>query len=335
MQFQSKMSIEATSVISITILLWVVLIILDLGTSGLIAMVSEIPFKKAFLWGLTSLALPPLFILYGTLIGRNLYHVNKETICFRDLPEAFDGYRIVHISDIHAKSFERRTGSLSKAAGMINGLKPDIIAFTGDLVTISSDEIDGISHILSSLEATDGIFSVLGNHDYGIYDDSSKNRNAAILRARNEMKEKETALGWDLLLNDSRTIRRGTDSIAVIGVENTSSSKHFPSFGNLGKASEGTEGMFRILLTHDPLHWQSEAAGNDYPLTLSGHTHAMQLSFFGWTPSSLIFPQSMGLYKDGMNYLYINIGLGETIFPARIGARPEITLITLKKERTE
>lgn len=329
------MSIEATSTISILVLCWLIFIVLDLCISGLIALMSDILFRKAFLLGLISLALPPLFILYGTLIGRNLYHVNKETICFRNLPEAFDGYRIVHISDIHARSFEGRTGSLSKAAGLIHGLKPDMIAFTGDLVTISPDEIDVLSGILSSLEAADGIFSVLGNHDYGIYDDSNKNRSAAILRARNEMKEKETALGWDLLLNDSRTIRRGTDSIAVIGVENTSSSKHFPSLGNLEKASEGTEGMFRILLTHDPLHWQSEAAGKDFPLTLSGHTHAMQLSLFGWTPSSLIFPQSMGLYKDGENYLYINIGLGETIFPARIGARPEITLITLKKKRTE
>lgn len=329
------MSIEATSTISILVLCWLILIVLDLCISGLIAMMSDILFRKAFLLGLISLALPPLFILYGTLIGRNLYHVNKETICFQNLPEAFDGYRIVHISDIHARSFEGRTGSLSKAAGLINGLKPDMIAFTGDLVTISSDEIDGLSGILSSLEAADGIFSVLGNHDYGIYDDSNKNRSAAILRARNEMKEKETALGWDLLLNESRTIRRGRDSIAVVGVENTSSSKHFPSFGNLEKASEDTEGMFRILLTHDPLHWQSEAAGKDFPLTLSGHTHAMQLSLFGWTPSSLIFPQSMGLYKDDENYLYINIGLGETIFPARIGARPEITLITLKKKRTE
>lgn len=329
------MSIEATSTISILVLCWLILIVLDLCISGLIALMSDILFRKAFLLGLISLALPPLIILYGTLIGRNLYHVNKETICFRNLPEAFDGYRIVHISDIHARSFEGRTGSLSKAAGLINGLKPDMIAFTGDLVTISPDEIDGLSGILSSLEAADGIFSVLGNHDYGIYDDSNKNRSAAILRARNELKEKETALGWDLLLNDSRTIRRGRDSIAVVGVENTSSSKHFPSFGNLEKASEGTEGMFRILLTHDPLHWQSEAAGKDFPLTLSGHTHAMQLSLFGCTPSSLIFPQSMGLYKDDENYLYINIGLGETIFPARIGARPEITLITLKKKRTE
>lgn len=329
------MSIEATSTISILVLCWLIFIVLDLCISGLIALMSDILFSKAFLLGLISLALPPLLILYGTLIGRNLYHVNKETICFQNLPEAFDGYRIVHISDIHARSFEGRTGSLSKAAGLINGLKPDMIAFTGDLVTISPDEIDGLSGILSSLEAADGIFSVLGNHDYGIYDDSNKNRSAAILRARNEMKEKETALGWDLLLNDSRTIRRGRDSLAVVGVENTSSSKHFPSFGNLEKASEGTEGMFRILLTHDPLHWQSEAAGKDFPLTLSGHTHAMQLSLFGWTPSSLIFPQSMGLYKDDENYLYINIGLGETIFPARIGARPEITLITLKKKRTE
>lgn len=325
------MSIETTSAISVTVLCWLVLIILDLGISGIISFVSEIPFRKAFLWGLTSLAVPPAAILYGTLIGRNLYQINEETLCFSNLPEAFDGYRIVHISDIHARSFEGRHRSLEKAAGKINSLEPDMIAFTGDLVTISPEEIDGISHILSGLHASDGVFSVLGNHDYGIYEDGNKDRNTAILKARKKMSDKEKALGWDLLLNESRTIRRGRDSIAVTGVENTSPSRHFPSLGNLEKASEGTEGMFRILLTHDPLHWQSEVCGKDYPLTLSGHTHAMQLSIFGWSPSSLIFPQSKGLYRDGTQYLHINIGIGETIFPARIGARPEITLITLKK----
>jgi predicted MPP superfamily phosphohydrolase len=141
---------------------------------------------------------------------------------------------------------------------------------------------------------------------------------------------KEREMGWDLILNEHRIIRKGQDSIAVIGVENTSPSKHFPSRGDLNKASEGTEGMFRMLLTHDPMHWEAEITGKDYPLTLSGHTHAMQVSIFGWSPSSLIFRQHKGLYTEGNQSIYVNKGLGETIFPARIGARPEITLITLK-----
>jgi predicted MPP superfamily phosphohydrolase len=139
-------------------------------------------------------------------------------------------------------------------------------------------------------------------------------------------------MGWNLLINKNIIVSRGTDSIAIIGVENTSPSKHFPSRGELIKASEGTEGMFRILLTHDPMHWEAEILGKDYPLTLSGHTHAMQLSLQGWTPSSLMFRQSRGIYSEGSQHLYVNIGLGETILPVRIGARPEITLITLRKQ---
>jgi predicted MPP superfamily phosphohydrolase len=134
-------------------------------------------------------------------------------------------------------------------------------------------------------------------------------------------------------MDENRFIRKGNDSIAVIGVQNISASVHFPSKGDLKKATEGTEGAFRIVLTHDPLHWESEILGQDYPLTLSGHTHAMQLSLFGWSPSSLMFKHNKGLYTSdsGTQSLYVNVGLGETIFPARIGARPEITLITLKK----
>jgi predicted MPP superfamily phosphohydrolase len=158
-------------------------------------------------------------------------------------------------------------------------------------------------------------------------------------------------MGWNLLMNDNRVIRRGRDSIAVVGVENTSPSRHFPSKGDLQQAASGTEGMFRILLSHDPLHWEAEVVGQDFPLTLSGHTHAMQFSLLGWSPSRLMFPQYRGLYcSDAVSgtsgnadretsarsqqHLYVNPGLGETIFPARIGVRPEITLITLKTRKS-
>ena len=181
----------------------------------------------------------------------------------------------------------------------------------------------------------------------------------------------ERAMGWTLLLNGNTVISRGRDSVAVVGVENTSPSRHFPSRGDLTQAAEGTEGMFRILLSHDPLHWEAEIVGKDFPLTLSGHTHAMQFSLLGWSPSRLMFPQYRGLYSAGdtgtsdeaarsadasdktargagasdpcddltgmtqkalQQYLYVNPGLGETIFPARIGVMPEITLITLKSQ---
>jgi predicted MPP superfamily phosphohydrolase len=219
---------------------------------------------------------------------------------------------------------------MQKAGDMINGTAPDLVAFTGDLITLTPEELDIIAPALCKIKAKNGVFSVLGNHDYCMYSDLPSEAKEKHLE---ELIAREISLGWTVLMDENRFIRKGNDSIAVIGVQNISASVHFPSKGDLKKASEGTEGAFRIVLTHDPLHWESEILGQDYPLTLSGHTHAMQLSLFGWSPSSLMFKHNKGLYTSdsGTQSLYVNVGLGETIFPARIGARPEITLITLKK----
>lgn len=317
------MSTEAVSIVGILIISWVILILLDVLVSGITAIIFGLSFKQIFVRGLLILLLPPLLILYGSIIERNLYKVNKVDISFEDLPQGFDGYRIVHLSDIHARSFRHRHKSLERAVRKTNNLSADLVAFTGDLVTLSADELDGISDILGSLRSTDGVVSVLGNHDYGIYSEKKTGPSPVI--------ERQRAMGWDILLNENRIIGRGKDSIAVIGVENTSPSKHFPSKGNLEKAGKGTDNLFRIILSHDPLHWESEILGKDYPLTLSGHTHAMQLAIFGWSPSRFLFKHHKGLYSEDGQYLYVNIGLGETIFPARIGTVPEITLITLNK----
>ena len=326
------MATEAMATIMITLLCCLVLAALDAVVCGLLSLAGWVTFKKAFLWGLWALVLPPLLIAYGAFIGRNRFEVNEVELTFKDLPEAVDGYRIVHISDIHASSFIGREEKLAEAVQMINALEPDLIAFTGDLITMTPDELDSHAPALSSLKAKDGTFSVLGNHDYSMYSKASEEQKQEHLKTR-IAKEKE--LGWDRLLNENRKIYRGTDSIAVIGVENTSPSQHFPSKGDLAKASEGTEGMFRILLSHDPMHWDDELVGQDFPLTLSGHTHAMQMSILGWCPSSLMFKQYRGLYTKGGQHLYVNIGLGETIFPARIGARPEITLIQISRLRSK
>jgi len=325
------MSIEFTSIIGILIISWILLLILDLAVSGLISLIFGTAFRKAFLWGLLSLALPPGLMAYGVLIERNLYQVRNVEIYFEELPESFDGYRFIHISDIHARSFARRPESLGKAVRKINSLDADMVAFTGDLITMKSSEIDGLSDILGSIKAKDGVVSILGNHDYCMYSDP-KEQGSRPDNVQNVI-DKEKAMGWKILVNESLKVYRGKDSIAVIGVENTSSSKHFPSRGNLGKASESTDGMFRILLSHDPMHWDTEVVGKDYPLMLSGHTHALQFSLFGWSPIRYIFKQYKGLYRNDDQYLYVNIGLGETIFPARIGARPEITVITLRKSQ--
>ena len=312
----------------IILLCWIILTIGDLAVCGLLKLIVGIQFKKAFLWSLLALLLPPVIIAYGSLIERNCFRIKEITIHSANLPEAFEGYRIVHISDIHARSFSGREKHLQRAMDKINSLDPDIIAFTGDLITMTPDELESHAPALSSLKAKDGTFSILGNHDYSMYSDATEETRQRHLET---LIEKEKALGWDLLMDEKRIIRRGGDSIAVIGVQNTSPSHHFPSKGNLTMASEGTEDMFRILLSHDPMHWEAEILGQNYPLTLSGHTHAMQFSFLGWSPSSLMFKQFRGLYTENGQSLHVNPGLGETIFPARIGVRPEITLITLRR----
>ena len=315
---------ETSATLMIIAFCWIMLVVADLVVSGVVRLTAKVQFKKVFLWGLLSLAVPPAVIGYGILVERNRFEIKEVEIEFDNLPKSFDGYRIVHISDIHARSFSKRTDKIEKAVRKINSLKPDLIAFTGDLITLTPDEIDCIASSLGALEASDGVVSVLGNHDYGTYADTSGTLLQGLI-------DREAALGWNLLLNEHKVLRRDVDSIVVIGVENTSSSHFFPSNGDLDKAAAGTEGAFRIVLTHDPMHWESEIIGHDYALTLSGHTHAMQLSILGWSPSSLIFRHSNGLYTEGVQHLYVNAGLGETIFPARIGARPEITLITLRR----
>ena len=323
-----NMPAEISATLMIIVACWVILLALDILICAGIRLLWGIPFGKAFLWGLLILLLPPALTAYGALIERNCFRIKEVEITFEDLPREFEGYKIVHISDIHGRSFSGREKHLHKAVDMINSLTPDMVAFTGDLITLSPDELDGLVPVLGSLTAKDGVFSVLGNHDYSIYSDSSPQEHQKHVE---DLIAKEKALGWDLLLDENRIITRGKDSIAVIGVQNTSPSRHFPSKGDLKKASKGTEGSFRIVLSHDPMHWESEILGQDYPLTLSGHTHAMQFSILGWSPSSLMFDQYRGLYESNGQAIYVNPGLGETIFPARIGVRPEITLITLKR----
>ena len=320
------MTMETYATLMIILLCWAILLATDLVVSGLLRLVAKVPFRKAFRWGLLALLVPPMVIAYGSVVDRNRFEIKEVSLEYPDLPESFDGYRIIHISDLHARSYAKRTARLERAAQIINGLDADLIAFTGDLISLVPDEIDPIAASLSTLKAKDGVVSVLGNHDYGTYADTS-----GVLV--DDLIAKERERGWELLLNEHKVLHRGADSIVVIGVENTSVSHFFPSNGDLTKASEGTDGAFRIVLTHDPMHWESEILGQDYALTLSGHTHAMQLSIFGWSPSSLMFRHSDGLYTEDSQHLYINVGLGETLFPARIGARPEITVITLEKSK--
>ncbi len=273
-------------------------------------------------------------VLGGALIGFLIYgiwnvfsfQVNKVDFVSPKVPDAFNGYKIVHLSDIHIGSWNRNGKKLEEAVRLINDQHADAIFFTGDLVNNLSEELEPFKSILGKLQAPDGIYSVLGNHDYASYVhyDSAK--------AVRELIATERAMGWHLLLNEHTTISRNGDSIAVIGVENQGKYP-FPHLGDLPKASAGTESMFRILLSHDPTHWTEEVLPRtDIPLTLSGHTHASQIDFPWFSPSKSLYPENRGLYVQGNQSLYVNVGLGYTFFPIRIGnAKPEITVITLKK----
>lgn len=323
------MATEAIAITGILVVCSVGILIGDAAVSGIIAVASNITFKKAFTTGLLALFIPPLVMAYGAWIGRERPQLKEVELRLENLPESFDGYRLVQISDIHARSYANRQKSLLRVVEIINSQNPDLIAFTGDIITLDASELESIKEILKELKAKDGIVAVVGNHDYGIYSDPSHKRPSGEILS--DVIKEEKTMGWNVLMDENIKISRNQDSIAVVGVQNTSPSRHFPSKGNLNKASEGTEGMFRILLTHDPMHWEAEILGKDYPLTLSGHTHAMQFSLLGWCPSRYIFKQYRGLYSEGQQHLYVNIGLGETILPFRIGTRPEITLITLRR----
>ena len=322
------MATEAIAITGILVVCSVGILIGDAAVSGIVAVASNITFKKAFTTGLLALFIPPLVMAYGAWIGRERPQLKEVELRLENLPESFDGYRLVQISDIHARSYANRQKSLLRVVEIINSQNPDLIAFTGDIITLDASELESIKEILKELKAKDGIVAVVGNHDYGIYSDPSHKRPSGEILS--DVIKEEKTMGWNVLMDENMKISRNQDSIAVVGVQNTSPSRHFPSKGNLNKASEGTEGMFRILLTHDPMHWEAEILGKDYPLTLSGHTHAMQFSLLGWCPSRYIFKQYRGLYSEGQQHLYVNIGLGETILPFRIGTPPEITLIILR-----
>ena len=295
----------------------------------LVAMLFGASFKMVFFRGLWFMLFPWLAWLYGTLVERNRFRVKRTEIVSQTLPSSFDGYRIVHISDMHLMSFAGRERALERAVGKINALEPDIIAFTGDLVTLGPEELDGLQDILSAMKARNGVYAVLGNHDYSEYrrHDSQQAKRESLEVLKRRIRE----MGWQLLLNENHSIVRGEDKLSVIGVENISGNRSFRTYGNFQQARIGADGAYKILLSHDPSHWRAEVVGkSDVDLTLSGHTHAMQISLLGWSPSSLMYDEYRGLYNQGEQYLYVNTGLGQTAVNARFGATPEITLITLK-----
>lgn len=279
-------------------------------------------------------ALPALamlgYILFGAIKGKENFKVREVTFTSVNLPEEFDGYRVMQLSDIHSGSWKGNPEALKKAIDLCNRQNADLALFTGDLVNSRSDELLEFTEIFSELKTKDGVYSVLGNHDYGTY--VKWNSEADRIANIDSLIARENRMGWKMLNNSHTIIRRGNDSIAVIGVEN-SGRPPFPDYARMKEASAGTEGMFQILMSHDPTHWRRQVLPeSDIELTLSGHTHDMQITFFGLSVSSFIYPEHNGMYTEGERGLYVNIGLGHVLFPMRLGAWPEITVITLKKK---
>ena len=273
-------------------------------------------------------------VLFGITRGKHFYRVRRETIYFPDLPEAFDGFRITQLTDVHSGSFSDAAG-VQKGIDMANAQQSDIILFTGDLVNNQASEMDRWIPAFSGLKAPMGKFSVLGNHDYGDYIkwESPEAKSSNLSR----LKEVHQDIGFRLLLDESITLKRGGESISLLGVENWGKGG-FHRYGDLNKATAGVpDNAFKILMSHDPSHW--EGVTLDHPqhihLTLSGHTHGMQFGIelfgFKWSPIKYVYKQWAGLYKQKDRFLYVNRGFGFLGLKGRIGMWPEVAVITLKR----
>tara|TARA_R110000868_G_scaffold102146_6_gene281345 strand:+ start:6455 stop:7684 length:1230 start_codon:yes stop_codon:yes gene_type:complete len=281
-------------------------------------------------------ALPFGSLLYGMYKGKYNFKVLKYTLEYDDLPEAFNGYQITQISDVHSGSFDNRK-KIEYAIHLINKQKSDVLLFTGDLVNNKTEEMHPWKELFSTLEAKDGKFSVLGNHDYGDYVDWDTEEEKAENLENLKILQKE--IGFDLLLNDSRYLSKGDDKIALIGVENWGRGG-FKKAGDLKKAVEKiSKDDFKILLSHDPSHWEDKVIQDEYHyhLTLSGHTHGMQFGieipgWIKWSPVKWRYKYWAGVYEELGQYINVNRGLGFLGYPGRVGIWPEITVITLKKK---
>lgn len=276
-----------------------------------------------------------VFVLmwYGALVTRLSPHVEEVTVDIPGLPAEFDGYRIVQLSDLHVGTYGKDATFPTKIVETVNGLHPDLIVFTGDLVNSRASDLEPFTGILSQLKAADGVISILGNHDYGDYSHWENEQKKLNDRAWLHTMQRE--MGWKLLCDSTATIARGNDSIYIVGVENIGEPP-FTAYGSLTRAATTTpRNGLKILLTHNPRHWNDSVMNRkemEYALTLSGHTHAMQMRLGHWSPSKYKYPQWSGLYTDTLGrHLYVNIGAGTVGMPARFGnAYPEITVLTLR-----
>lgn len=266
---------------------------------------------------------------FGFIEGWKRLELKHITFTSPDLPPYFDGYRLVQITDFHLGSFPPGNDFVQKVVDATNNEEPDMILFTGDLVNNQASEVEPYLDTLGQLHASDGIFSIWGNHDYCEY--GNNHSIGALKRNRRMLYGYQESLGWHQLMNEHHVVSHGMASIAVIGVENPGQPP-FTNRSNLKKAMKGLNpDMFKILLSHDPHHWRREVVGKKIQLTLAGHTHAGQLKIGKWTPARMAFKEWGGAYRIGEQMLYVSSGIGGS-FPFRLGAWPELTVVTLKRD---
>ena len=299
-----------------------------------------IPSRRRFISGVAVAlaAIPFSSLLFGMVRGKYNYKVLKYTLEYDDLPDAFDGYTITQISDVHSGSFDNRE-KINYGINLINDQKSDIIVFTGDLVNDAAEEMLPWKDLFGQLKARDGVYSVLGNHDYGDY--RQWESQAAKEKNLQDLKDMQREMGWDLLLNEKRYLERDGQRVALVGVENWGAGG-FKKAGDLAKASEGlSREDFKILLSHDPSHWKAEVLQDDrhFHLTLSGHTHGMQFGIeipglIKWSPVKYRYEQWAGIYEDVGRFINVNRGFGFIGYPGRVGIWPEVSVIQLKKRTT-
>ncbi|MCW3075427.1 MAG: mismatch repair protein MutT [Bacteroidetes bacterium] len=285
---------------------------------------------------ITFTVIPAVGFLYGMVRGAYKYRVHKVKVPSQNLPDAFNGYKIVQISDIHTGSF-LDNNALTRAFDIVMKQGADLILFTGDLVNNEAKETIGFENVYNKLKAPHGVFSVLGNHDYGDYvqwdSPEAKRKNLESL------KSVHGSAGWRLLMNEHVELERNGQKIALLGIENWGGNMHFPKYGRMDLAYKGAAGYpYKILMSHDPSHWEKQVQPEykDIDLTLSGHTHGMQFGIeipglIKWSPVKYFYKQWAGLYKQDNQFLYVNRGLGFLGYPGRLGIWPEITVIELQK----
>ncbi len=279
-------------------------------------------------------AVPLVAFTYGIVSGAHDYRIRRIRLSLKNLPSGFDGMKIAQLSDIHSGSFFNKV-AVKGGVDMLLREKPDVVFFTGDLVNNTADEVENYIDIFNKVKAPLGVYSTLGNHDYGDYvnwpNAQAKTKNLNNLKAAHKL------LGWDLLMDENRILEQNGDKIALVGIQNWGSGR-WPKYGNLEKARQGTEDSpVKLLLSHDPSHWDAQVKPqfSDIDVMFAGHTHGMQFGVeignVRWSPSQYVYKQWAGLYQEGEQYLYVNRGYGYLGYPGRVGILPEITIFELKK----